>query len=148
MRRDEQCRVRAANAGARARRFGAAEFRERAGRAGDVSDLCVWIGGAETALAAAAAIGRGDRVLRADRAGVRIESGGDADEGSEAGLVLGAEWREDVDHERVDCGCRGGVGSGGGWDSRVPSREGNCGIFDLDAAWEIVDAGVGDVEPG
>ena len=30
--------------------------------------------GAEAALAAAAAIGRGDRMLRADRAGVRIES--------------------------------------------------------------------------
>ena len=42
--------------------------------------------GAEAALAAEAAIGRGDRMLRADRAGLRIESGGHAD-------ARAARWR-------------------------------------------------------
>ena len=63
----------------RARRFRPAQFRQRAGRAGDVSDPDLRKRGTETAVAAEAADRRSHRVLRADRAGIRIESGGHAD---------------------------------------------------------------------
>ena len=43
-------------------------------RAGDVSDPRVRIGRAERKMAAAAAAGKGDRLLRAHRAAIRIES--------------------------------------------------------------------------
>ena len=46
----------------------------------------------------------------------------------EAGLVLGAERRKDVDHQRVDRGCGRGVGAGRGWDSRIPGGTRDAGI--------------------
>ena len=68
-------------------------------------------------------IGRGDRLFRADRAGVRIESGGHADHGAAATGRLGAERREDVDHQRVDRRRGRGVGARRGRDSRIPGGD-------------------------
>ena len=46
-----------------------------AGRPGDVSDLRLRLRGAEAALAAAARLGQGDRLLRPDRARLRVQPG-------------------------------------------------------------------------
>ena len=53
---------------------GIRSLRVGAGRAGDVSDLCLRVRRAEEALAAAARLGPGDRLLRPHRARLRLES--------------------------------------------------------------------------
>ena len=51
-------------------------------------------------LAARAGSGRGDRLLRADRAGLRLEPRRHDDHGAARRRRLGAERREDLDHQR------------------------------------------------
>ena len=51
--------------------------------------LHFWVGGAEAALAAAAAERRSDRLLRTDRAGLRLQSRGHADHGAAATATTG-----------------------------------------------------------
>ena len=50
----------------------------------------------------AMARGRGDRLLRADGAGLRLEPGRDDHDGAPGRRWLGPERRQDVDHERLD----------------------------------------------
>ena len=72
LRRGERDRVRARLPGARGGRLRAALVRLRAGLARDVRDLALRVGGAEAGVAAADGRGRGDRLLRADRARRRL----------------------------------------------------------------------------
>src|ERR1700675_133674 len=67
-------RIRSGDAGMGARRFGIAQFRVGAIFAGDVSDLCVWLGRAKRQVAAVAPARQSDRVLRIDGAAIWIES--------------------------------------------------------------------------
>ena len=62
--------------------------------------LTIRLGRAEAAVAAAPAVGRGHRLLRTDRAGFRLESRRHADDGAARWQRLGAERREDLDHQR------------------------------------------------
>ena len=66
-------------------RFRRAQLRIGAVGAGDVSHSRVWIRRAEGQMAAAPATGESDRLLRADRTAVRLESGRDADARREKG---------------------------------------------------------------
>ena len=73
LRRAQQRGVRPHHAGARAGRQRHPLVRLGAGRAGDVPDLRLRLRGAEEALAAAAGRGRGHRLLRPDRARLRLQ---------------------------------------------------------------------------
>ena len=70
----QQRGLRPHHAGAGAGRLGHPLVRLGAGRAGDVPDLRLRLRRAEAALAAPARLGPGDRLLRPDRAGLRLES--------------------------------------------------------------------------
>src|SRR3954447_25850915 len=85
---------------ARGGRQRAAELRLRPGLARDVPDLEVRLRRAEGALAAGHGRGRADRLLRADRARLGERPVVDEDERQARRLGLGAQRREDVDHER------------------------------------------------
>ena len=62
---------------------------------------------------------------------------------------LGAERREDVDHQRLGGRCRGGLGARRRWRVvRFPGGARNAGLHHLRHPRQMVDAGVGDVEPG
>ena len=73
LRRPQQRGLRPHHAGAGAGRLGDPVVRLGAGRAGDVSDLCLRLGGAEEEVAPAARLGTGDRLLRAHRARLRLQ---------------------------------------------------------------------------
>ncbi len=66
--------------------------------------------GAEGGVAAADGDRRGDRLLRADRAGRRLRPGVDAHPGAARRHRLGAQRLEDVDHQRLHRRRRGGLG--------------------------------------
>ncbi len=144
----EQRGIRADHAGNRARRFGAAQLRFGAGRAGDVSDLHVWVGRAERPLAAADAIGRSDRLFWTHRAGLRIESRGHADARQAGRRSMDSERREDLDHERLHGRCRYRLGARRRRDPRIPGGAGNARIHDVRDPRQAFDARVGDVQPG
>src|SRR5207249_9547222 len=59
--------------------FGSAQLRLRAERPGDVADLYVRQRRAKEKMAAGAAVGQSDRLVRSDGAAIRIEPGRDAD---------------------------------------------------------------------
>ena len=108
---------------ARGRRLRRPQLRLGAGLARDVRDLAVGLGGAEAALAAADARGRGDRLLRPDRAGRRLRPRLDAHDGAARRLRLDPQRHEDVDHERHDRRRRGRLGPHRGRrDQRLPRR--------------------------
>src|ERR1700690_30078 len=69
-----ECRVWIGYAGIRARGFRTAQFCVGAIFAGDVSDLCVWLGRAKRQVAAVAPARESDRMLWIDGAAIRIES--------------------------------------------------------------------------
>src|SRR5277367_2763350 len=77
LRRHVECRIRPGHTGVGAWRFGRPLICQRAVGAGDVSDLCVWVGRSEKYVAARDAEGRKARLLRIDGAGFWIESGWD-----------------------------------------------------------------------
>jgi alkylation response protein AidB-like acyl-CoA dehydrogenase len=66
-------------------RFRPAQLRLRAVRAGDVSHSRVRLGRPEGKMATTPSTGKGDRLLRADRTAIRLESKGDADTRGEKG---------------------------------------------------------------
>ena len=110
LRRNVERRVRPGDAGTRARRFRPAQLRFRAVGAGDVSDPRVRLGRAERKMAPAAATGQSHRLLRPDRAAIRLESRRDADARREKGRRLHPERRKNVDHQRLDRRCRARLG--------------------------------------
>ena len=78
--------------------------------AGDASDLFLRLGGAAAALSAQARERRDRRLLRPDRAGLRLRSRLDGDARREGLRRLCAHRRQDVDHQFADRRHRGGVG--------------------------------------
>ena len=80
---------------------GIRSFASVQGGAGDVSDLRLRLRGAEEALAAAARGGAGDRLLRPDRARLRLEPRRDDHHRAGNEGRLGPERRQDVDHQRL-----------------------------------------------
>ena len=101
LRRAQQRRLRPDHAGAGAGRQRHPHFRLGAGRAGDVSHLCLRIRRAEEEVASAPRIGPGDRLLRADRARLRLQSRRDDHDRQGDQGRLGPERHQDVDHERL-----------------------------------------------
>ena len=81
-------------------RFRHPQLRFRAGRAGDVPHPRLRLRGAEAAMAAAPAERPGDRLLRADRAGFRLEPRRHAHHRAARGRRLDPQRREDLDHQR------------------------------------------------
>ena len=135
-------------AGAGARGLRPAQLYFGAERAGDVSDLHLWLGRAERQMAAAAAIGESHRLFRIDGAAVRFESRRHADARGEKGRRLRAERRKNVDHQRLDRGRGGGVGQmRRRKDSRVSGGEREKRFQDLRCARQMVAARFGDL-PG
>ncbi len=65
----------------------------------------------------------------------------------EAGRVLGSERREDLDHQRLGGGCRGGVGAHRRGHRGLPGRARHARIHRVRHPRQDVDAGVGDLEP-
>ena len=101
LRRAQQRGVRPHHAGAGAGRLGDPVLRLGAGRAGDVPDLRLRVRRAEEEVAAAAGVGAGDRLLRADRAGLRVQPRRhDHHRAGDQGR-LGAQRHQDVDHQRL-----------------------------------------------
>ena len=102
LRGDVERRIRPGHAGTGARRFRRALVRQRAVGAGDVSDLHLRQRRAEKHLVARAAERRKARLLRIDRAGLRIESRRHAHARPQSWQRIRAERREDVDHLGLD----------------------------------------------
>ena len=82
--------------------------------------------GAEADLAAPDGRRRGDRLLRADRARLRLQPGGHADARQAGRRRLGAQRHQDVDHQRLGRRRRRGLGadrrraSGASWSRPTP----------------------------
>ena len=89
LRRDQRGLLRPGLPGAGGRRLRRAQPGLGAGIAGDVRDLEVRQRGAEAGLAAPDGRRRGDRLLRADRARLRLQPGGHADPGQAATATTG-----------------------------------------------------------
>ncbi len=98
---------------------GLAQFRERAGRAGDVSDPRLRHGRTKATLAAETAIGQSHRLFWTDRAGFWIESFRHAHDGREARRPMGSERREDLDHQWHAGGCGDRLGAHAGRGSKA-----------------------------
>ena len=71
-------------------------------RAGDVSDSCVRVGRTEGQMAAASAAGKSNRLLRAHRTAIRLQSRRNAHARREEGRQLRPQRRKNVDHQRLD----------------------------------------------
>ena len=116
----------------RARRFRLSLDDERAVVAGDVSDPCLWLGGAAQEISAEARIRRMDRLLRADRARCRLRSRRHEDARREDRVRLSPQRRQDVDLQRADrrrLRRLGEVGSARQPDPRLRAGEGHEGAF-------------------
>ena len=90
------------HAGARARRLGPALLRLRPVGPRDVSDLRLRLEGAEGQVDPEAREGRGARLLRPDRAGLRLQPRRDAHDREEGRRLLRPERRQGLDHQRLD----------------------------------------------
>ena len=80
---------------------------------GSLAMFAIWKFGSEEQkkhLAAADGRRRGDRLLRPDRGGLRLQPGGHADPGEARRRRVGAERHQDVDHQRIGRRRRGGLG--------------------------------------
>src|SRR6266481_5496016 len=100
-------------------------------------------------MAAALAAGQSDRLLRPDRAAIRIESRRNADARGEEGQQVHLEWRKDVDYERVDRGRGGGVGQDRGRQNPwIPGGKKRAWNQDLGGTREMVAARFGNVRIG
>ena len=96
----ERRRLRPRDAGARARRLGHPLVRERSGVARHVPDPLVRVGGAEDEAPAQDGEGRDHRLLRADRARLRVEPGRHANRRDRRRRQLRPQRHEALDHER------------------------------------------------
>ena len=61
---------------------------------------------------------------------------------------LDSERRENLDHQRLGGRCRDCLGAHRGGHSRIPGGEGHAGIHHVRYSRQIVDARVGDLQPG
>src|SRR4051794_40265501 len=119
-----------------------AQLRVGPGLAGDVPDLEVRLRRAEGALASRHGGGRADRLLRAHRAGLGQRPVVDEDQRQARRLGLGAERREDVDHERRRLRRRGRLGADGRRHPRLPRPARDAGLHDPGHPPQALAAGV------
>src|ERR1700736_5203389 len=90
-------------------------------------------------MVALVATGQSDRLLWIDRAAVRFKSRRHADPRAKKGPQVRAEWRKNVDHQRLDRGCRGRLGQVGRQkNSRLSSRKGQAWIQNLGCTCKMV----------
>ena len=114
----------------RARRQRLPLHEQRAVLFGDVSDLCLRLGGAAPEVSAQARLRRMGRLLRTHRAGRGLRSRLHDDAGREGRRRLPADRHQDVDLQRPDRGRVRGVGEIGrarGQDPRLRAGEGHEG---------------------
>ena len=64
------------------------------------------------------------------------------------GARLDSQWRENLDHQRLGRGCRGGLGARRRRHPRIPGGTRHAWIHDVRNPRQAVDARVGDVQPG
>ena len=101
----------------------------------------------EAAMAAAPAKRRSGRLFRTHRAGLRLEPRRHADYRAARWRRLDPERRENLDHQRHAGRCGHRVGARRGRHPRISGGEGHAGIHVVGYSREVVDAGVGDVQP-
>ena len=98
---------------------------------------------------APAATGKSDRMLRADGAAIRIESGRNVDARGEKRRRLHSERRKNVDHQRLNRGCGGDMGEvRGRGDPRIPGGKRYARIQGLGRARKIFAARFGNFRSG
>ena len=131
-----------------AREIGARRFRlslDAVGAvvAGDAPDLRLRQRGAEEEVSAQARQGRADRLLRPDRAGLRLRSGLDGDARREGAERLQAQRRQDVDLERADRRPRRRLGEARRQNPRLHRRARHQGLLDAEGRGQAVAAHLG-----
>ena len=89
--------------------------------------------------------GGGDRLLRPDRARLRLEPRRHAHGREEGRRLLRPERRQGLDHQRLDRRRRRRVGQARRRRARLPRREGHEGLLDLRAQGQDVPARLGDL---
>ena len=89
--------------------------------------------------------GRGDRLLRPDRAGLRLEPGRHAHGRQEGRRLVRPERRQGLDHQRLDRRRRGRLGQARRRRPRLPRREGHEGLLHVRAQGQDVAARLGDL---
>ena len=104
--------------------------------------------GAEAGVAPPDGCGRGRRLLRADRARLRVQSVGHAYAGQAGGLRLGAHRHQDVDHQRGHRRRRHRLGADRRRDPRVRRPDRRPRLHGQPRAQEAVAARVGDQRAG
>ena len=100
-------------------------------------------------VAAAASARDGLWLFWIDGAAIWLEPRRNANARGEKRRELRFKWREDVDHQRIDCGRCGGLGEvRGRKNPRIPGGKRHAGIQGLGCARKMVVAGLGDVRVG
>ena len=99
-------------------------------------------------LAAQAGDGGEDRLLRPDRARLRLQPRRHAYQGGAGGRQVAAQRQQDVDHQRQHRRCRGGLGQDGGGDSRLSGGKRDAGLLRAADEGEVEPAGLGDLGAG
>ncbi len=128
LRRLDGHRIRAGLPGARGRRQRSAQPGVGAGLAGDVRHPSARQRGPAQAVAARDGHRRRHRLLRADRARLRLQSRRHAHDRASRRLRLDPQRFEDVDHQRLGRRHRGRVGTRRGGRPRLPGARRNIGI--------------------
>ena len=136
-------RLRPDRARDRARRFRLPLDAVGAVLAGDASDLLLRHRGAAEEVSAQARQGRARRLLRPDRAGLRLRSGLDGDARREGAERLQAQRRQDVDLQLADRRPRRGLGEARRQDPRLHRRARHQGLLDAEDRGQAVAAHLG-----
>ncbi len=134
--------------GAGGRRQRLPQLRLGAGLAVDVLDLPLRLRGTEERVAAPAGRRRRHRLLRADRAGLRLQPGRHAHPRPPRRQRLGAQRHQDVDHQRQPRRRRHRVGTDRRRHPRLPGAHGHPGIHRQRDSPEAVAARLGDLRAG
>src|SRR5262249_16044623 len=149
LRRRQRGGLRARVPGAGARRLGRAQLRVGAGLARDVPDPRVRLRGAAAEMAAGDGARREDRLLRPDRARLRLEPGRDAhDRAARRRRRLRPPRDQALDHERLDRRRRRGVGQARRRRARLPGPAGHSRLLGDGHPRQVLAAGVGDERAG
>jgi hypothetical protein len=131
--RARQHLLRPDHAGARTRRLGFALLRLGPVRPGHVPDLRVRLPGAEGQVDSKAREGGGARLLRPDRAGLRLEPRRDAHRREKGRRFLRDQRGQGLDHQRLDRRRGRRLGQARRRRARLPGGEGNQRVLDVRA---------------
>ena len=143
--RPQQRRLRPDHAGAGARRFRPALVRVGAVGTGDVSDLHLRLERTARLLDSEARRRRKDRLLRPDRARLRLQSRRHAHVRAQGRRLVGPQRREGVDHERLDRRRGRGLGQARRRHPRLPRREGHARLLHRLPHGQVLAARLGDL---